>query len=54
MKLSRRGFLVGSGAALGARAIPQLAAKAPTRRILTLAYDKSLRMMRAIERVVPK
>ncbi|MGJ8623970.1 MAG: Tat pathway signal protein [Yoonia sp.] len=54
MKLNRRGFLVGSGAVLTTRAIPQIAAKAPTRRILTLAYDKSLGMMRAIERVVPK
>ena len=53
MKLSRRGFLVSTGAALTVRAIPQVTAKAGGRRILTLVYDKALGMMRAVERVVP-
>ncbi len=53
MTLSRRGFLAGTAAALSVRAVPQIAAKTSGRRILTLVYDKSLGMMRAIERVVP-
>jgi hypothetical protein len=53
MKLSRRGFLAGSGAALTVRALPQIVAKPGGRRILTLVYDKALGMMRAVERVVP-
>jgi hypothetical protein len=52
MKISRRGFLVSTGAALTVRAAPQLAARASGRRILTLVYDKGLGMMRAVERVV--
>jgi len=53
MKMSRRGFLVSSGAALAVRSVPQVAGKASGRRILTLVYDKALGMMRAVERVVP-
>lgn len=53
MKLSRRGFLVSSGAALAVRPMPQVATKTGGRRILTLVYDKALGMMRAVERVVP-
>jgi hypothetical protein len=53
MNLSRRGFLVSSGAALAVRAVPQVAGKAGGRRVLTLVYDKALGMMRAVERVVP-
>ena len=53
MKLSRRGFLISSGAALTVRAVPQVASKTGGRRILTLVYDKALGMMRAVERVVP-
>ena len=53
MQISRRNFLVASGAALGARALPQIIARTGGRRILTVVYDKSLGMMRAIERVVP-
>jgi hypothetical protein len=52
MKMSRRGFLVSSGAALAVRSVPQVAGKASGRRILTLVYDKALGMMRAVERVV--
>lgn len=53
MSLSRRGFLAGVAAAAGARAVPMIAKQAGGRRILTLVYDKSLGMMRAVERVVP-
>lgn len=52
-KLTRRGFIAASIAAGTVRTLPQIAAKGGTRRILTLAYDKGLGMMRAIEKVVP-
>lgn len=52
MSISRRGFLLSTGAAAAVRVMPQLAGKAGGRRILTLVYDKSLGMMRAVERVV--
>lgn len=51
-KLTRRGFLATTAAAGAVRTIPTLAARTGGRRILTLVYDKSLGMMRAIERVV--
>lgn len=51
MPLTRRGFLVGTTAALGVRGLGAVS-RAPGRRILTLVYDKSLGMMRAVERVV--
>lgn len=50
--LTRRGFLATSGAALSIKALPSLVSKTGGRRILTLVYDKSLGMMRAVERVV--
>jgi hypothetical protein len=50
--LTRRGFLLTAAAAGSVRALPQLAARVGGRRILTLVYDKSLGMMRAVERVV--
>ena len=53
MNLSRRGFLASSGAAVAVRFVPLVAAKPAGRRILTIVYDKSWGMMRAIERVVP-
>ena len=53
MKMSRRGFLASTGAALAVRSVPQVAGKLGGRRILTLIYDKGLGMMRAVERVVP-
>jgi len=53
MKLSRRGFLASTGAAVAVRAVPQIATKTGGRRVLTLVYDKALGMMRAVERVVP-
>lgn len=52
-KLTRRGFLATTGAALGVRGIAPLARSGSGRRILTLVYDKGLGMMRAVERVVP-
>lgn len=51
--LTRRGFIAVTLAAGGVRMVPGLASKAGGRRILTLVYDKSLGMMRAVERVVP-
>ena len=51
--MNRRMFLAGTAAAAGARLVP-VVSKPGGRGILTLVYDKSLGMMRAIERVVPK
>ncbi|QGX99184.1 Tat pathway signal protein [Roseovarius faecimaris] len=51
--LSRRGFIAAALAAGTVRSLPTIAAKAGGRRILTLVYDKSLGMMRAVERIVP-
>jgi hypothetical protein len=51
-RLSRRGFIAITGAALSVRTIAPLACSGSGRRILTLVYDKSLGMMRAVERVV--
>ncbi|UWR23474.1 Tat pathway signal protein [Sulfitobacter sp. S190] len=53
-KLTRRGFIAASVAAGGLRSAGIIVAKPATRRILTLVYDKSLGMMRAVERVVPR
>lgn len=53
MKLTRRGFIASAMAAGAVRTLPQIAGKAGGRRILTLVYDKSLGMMRAVERIVP-
>ncbi len=52
-KLTRRGFLATAGAAFGVRTLSPLARSGSGRRILTLVYDKSLGMMRAVERIVP-
>lgn len=51
--LNRRSFIAATLAAGAIRAVPMIATKPGTRRILTLVYDKGLGMMRAIERVVP-
>ena len=52
-KLTRRGF-IGTAAAAGAlRGAGVTVAKPQMRRILTVVYDKSLGMMRAVERLVP-
>ncbi len=56
-KLTRRSFIassVSSAVAAGSlRSLPRAVSSQGGRRILTLVYDKSLGMMRAIERVVP-
>lgn len=52
-KLTRRGFIAATMATGALRVVPQMASKPPARRILTLVYDKSLGMMRAIDRLVP-
>ena len=52
-KLTRRSFIAASFAAGALRSLPQIASKPPARRILTLVYDRSLGMMRAIDRLVP-
>lgn len=52
-KLTRRGFIAATIAVSSVRALPQIAAKTGTRRILTLVYDKGLGMMPAVEKVVP-
>lgn len=51
-KLTRRGFLASAAAATSVRALPKVGSVGG-RRILTLVYDKSLGMMRAVERIVP-
>ena len=51
--LTRRGFIASAVAAGTVRSLPTIATKPGGRRILTLVYDKSLGMMRAIEKVVP-
>ncbi len=52
IKLTRRGFLATTVAAGAVRTLPSIATRISGRRILTLVYDKSLGMMRAVERVV--
>ena len=49
--LNRRTFLAVAASGAAARALPPLAAKPAGKRVLTLVYDKSLGMMRAIDRV---
>ncbi len=51
-KLTRRGFLATSGAALSVKAATPLARSGGGRRILTLVYDKAAGAMRAVERVI--
>ncbi|QXT40670.1 Tat pathway signal protein [Gymnodinialimonas ceratoperidinii] len=55
MTQTRRQFLALSvAAATAARLAPTIATRAGgSRRVLTLVYDKSLGMMRAIDRLVP-
>ncbi len=50
-QLNRRMFLAATAAGATLRALPQLA-KPGGKRVLTLVYDKSLGMMRAIDRIV--
>ena len=53
VKLTRRSFIASAAAAGSIRSLPKVVSNTGGRRILTLVYDKSLGMMRAIERVVP-
>ena len=52
-KMNRRAFLAATACAGAVKTLPQIATKPAGRRILTLVYDKSLGMMRAIDRLVP-
>ena len=51
--LTRRGFIAATAAAGAVRVIPTVATKVQGRYVLKLVYDKSLGMMRAVERLVP-
>lgn len=51
--LTRRGFIAATAAAGAVRVVPTLAGKPQGRYVLKLIYDKSLGMMRAVERLVP-
>ncbi|GAB5448159.1 Tat pathway signal protein [Gymnodinialimonas sp.] len=54
MTQTRRQFIALSlAAATAARLAPTIAARAGSRRVLTLVYDKGLGMMRAVDRVLP-
>lgn len=50
---TRRGFLATSVTTLGLKSLGPIARSGSGRRILTLVYDKSLGMMRAVEKIVP-
>lgn len=52
-KLTRRSFIASAAAAGSVRTLPKVASSTGGRPILTLVYDKSLGMMRAVERLVP-
>ncbi len=51
--LTRRGFIAATLASGALRALPGVTTRVGGRRILTLVYDKSLGMMRAVDRLVP-
>lgn len=51
--LTRRGFIAATLAAGAIRAVPVSVQAVRQKRVLTLVYDKSLGMMRAIDRIVP-
>lgn len=51
-KLTRRTFLAAAASAGAATNLPRIGAQPAGRRILTLVYDKSLGMMRAVDRLV--
>lgn len=51
-RLTRRSFLASAAATGAATSLPKITVSPPARRVLTLVYDKSLGMMRAIDRVV--
>jgi len=49
--LNRRHFLIATASGAAIRSVP-LVKTAPGKRVLTLVFDKSLGMMRAVDRVV--
>lgn len=51
--LSRRGFIAATLATGAVRLVPAIGTRASGRVILRLVYDKSLGMMRAVERIIP-
>lgn len=51
--LTRRTFIATTIAAGAVRVAPTLATRPAARRVVTLVYDKSLGMMRLIDRAVP-
>ncbi len=51
--LTRRGFIAATAAAGAMRVVPGVLTKPQGRYVLKLVYDKSLGMMRAVERLVP-
>ena len=50
--LTRRGFIATTAAAVSVRALPNVAGKVAGRPILKLVYDKSLGMMRAVDKLI--
>lgn len=52
-KLTRRGFIAATVATGAIRVLPATLSKPQARQILTLVYDKSLGMMRAIDLLIP-
>ena len=53
VKLTRRGFMAATLATGALRLAPMVGTRASGRVILRLVYDKSLGMMRAVERIIP-
>jgi len=53
-KLTRRGFIGTAAAAVSLRGAGVAVTRAKMRPVLTLVYDKSLGMMRAVEKLVPR
>ena len=51
--MNRRAFLAATASAGALKALPKIATQSGGKRVLTLVYDRSLGMMRAIDRVVP-
>lgn len=51
-RLTRRRFLASAAATGAVTTLPKMAVPPPGRRVLTLVYDKTLGMMRAIDQVV--
>ena len=50
--MNRRAFLAVSASAGALKLLPKVASQTSGKRVLTLVYDRSLGMMRAIDRVV--